>query len=135
MGSKFESDNDTPISEINVTPFVDIILVVLIIFMVTTPIIMKPSINIQLPKAASGDESVPTQLNITIGESGLVQLNGKSATTEELSSQSAELLKTNPEIQAIIAADKAVPHGIVVSVIDAVKGAGVRKFAISIDKK
>ena len=50
MGSKF-SDFDEPIAEINIVPFVDIILVVLIIFMVTTPLIMKPSINVKLPKS------------------------------------------------------------------------------------
>jgi biopolymer transport protein ExbD len=60
MAASISGDDDEPISQINVTPFVDIILVVLIIFMVTTPIIMKPSINVNLPKAASGEQTSPS---------------------------------------------------------------------------
>ncbi len=135
MGSSFQGNDDEPITQINVTPFVDIILVVLIIFMVTTPIIMKPSINIQLPKAASGDESTPTQLNIAISSQGVIQLNGVTTEEDKLNAQAHEILAKNPEAQAVIAADKDVPHGKVIGVIDAIKSAGITKFAISIDKK
>lgn len=135
MGAKLGGDDDAPIAEINIVPFVDIILVVLIIFMVTTPFIMKPSININLPKAASGDETVPSQLNFSIAPSGEVFLNGKAITEEEISTQATESLTKNPTIQAIISADKDVPHGKVIKVIDLVKSAGITKFAITIDKK
>lgn len=129
------TDSDEPISDINIVPFVDIILVVLIIFMVTTPIIMRPSININLPKAASGDESKPTQLNIAVSSLGQIQLNGSNVDETSLGSQVASIYAQNPDVQAIIAADKDVSHGKVMGVIDAVKSAGVTKFAISIDKK
>lgn len=135
MGSSFQNNDDEPITQINVTPFVDIILVVLIIFMVTTPIIMKPSINIQLPKAASGDESTPTQLNVAISAQGVIQLNGTPTDESSLNQQARDILSKNPEAQAVIAADKDVPHGTVIGVIDAIKSAGITKFAISIDKK
>lgn len=135
MGASSQGDNDEPITSINVTPFVDIILVVLIIFMVTTPIIMKPSINIQLPKAASSDESKPTQLNIAISAQGVIQVNGSTTEESKLQALAADILAKNPEAQAVIAADKDVPHGKVIGVIDAVKTAGITKFAISIDKK
>lgn len=127
--------DDEPITQINVTPFVDIILVVLIIFMVTTPMIMKPSININLPKAASGDETTPTQLSLAINAQGVIQLNGKTVEEANLKNEATALLQKNPEAQAIIAADKDVAHGKVIAVIDAIKSAGVTKFAISIDKK
>jgi biopolymer transport protein ExbD len=135
MAAKLGGDDDSPIADINVTPFVDIILVVLIIFMVTTPIMMKPSINIQLPKAASGDASAPTQLSIAIGAKGELNLNGKVATEAEISTQAATLSRANPDIQAVIAADKDTPHGVVVNMMDLIKTAGVHKFAISTDKK
>lgn len=135
MGFGAGGDDERPITEINVTPFVDIILVVLIIFMVTTPMIMKPSININLPKAASGEETTPTQMNLAIGADGVIQLNGKTTAEEEVQTAASALLAKNPETQAIIAADKDVPHGKVIAVIDAIKSAGVTKFAISIDKK
>lgn len=134
MASKYNS-SDEAISEINVVPLVDIILVVLIIFMVTAPMIMKPSINVNLPKAATGEQSVATQLNVSITASGELFLNGKVASEDEVKTKSLEEVQKNPEIQAIISADKDVPHGKVVTVLDLVKGSGVRKFAISIDKK
>ena len=132
----FKSDSgDDIISEINIVPMVDVILVVLIIFMVTAPMIMKPSININLPKAATGEATVPSKLNITLTVDGKINLDGKIVDDTEVQKLALEEVKKNPEIQAIIAADKDVPHGRVISVLDIVKGAGVKKFAISIDKK
>ena len=132
----FKSDsNDEMLAEINVVPLVDVILVVLIIFMVTAPMIMKPSINVNLPKAASGEATVPSKLNITIGSDGKINLDGKFVDDQEVLAKALEEVKKNPEAQAVISADKDVPHGRVVSVLDIVKGAGVKKFAISIDKK
>lgn len=135
MAASLGGDNEQPIAEINIVPFVDIILVILIIFMVTTPFIMKPSINVNLPKAASGDESTPSKLSITLNPKGEIYLNGKVSTLEEVQSYSDSISKENPDVQAIISADKDVSHGNVVQVIDAVKTGGVKKFAITIDQK
>lgn len=132
----FKADqHDEIMSEINVVPLVDVILVVLIIFMVTAPMIMKPSINVNLPKAASGEATTPSKLNITIGNDGKLNLDGQIVEDAQVQAKAQEEVQKNPDIQAIIAADKDVPHGRVVSVLDIVKGAGVKKFAISIDKK
>ena len=131
----FKADQDEIMSEINVVPLVDVILVVLIIFMVTAPMIMKPSINVNLPKAASGEATTPSKLNITIGNDGKLNLDGEAVEDAQVQAKALEEVSKNPDIQAIIAADKDVPHGRVVSVLDIVKGAGVKKFAISIDKK
>lgn len=132
----FKADqNDEIMSEINVVPLVDVILVVLIIFMVTAPMIMKPSINVNLPKAASGEATTPSKLNITISGDGKLNLDGQMVEDAQVLAKAQEEVAKNPDIQAIIAADKDVPHGRVVSVLDIVKGAGVKKFAISIDKK
>lgn len=131
----FKADQDEIMSEINVVPLVDVILVVLIIFMVTAPMIMKPSINVNLPKAASGEATTPSKLNITISGDGKLNLDGEIVEDAQVQAKALEEVAKNPDIQAIIAADKDVPHGRVVSVLDIVKGAGVKKFAISIDKK
>ena len=133
--SKISGDNEEPIADINIVPFVDIILVVLIIFMVTTPFIMKPSININLPKAGSGEDTTPSQLTITIGTEGRLLLNGKASDEAAITAYSKDLAAKKPDIQAIISADKEVTHGRVVGIIDAVKSGGVKKFAITIDKK
>lgn len=134
MAFKQDSSDDM-MAEINVVPLVDVILVVLIIFMVTAPMIMKPSINVNLPKAASGEATTPSKLNITISSDGKLNLDGQAVDDQTVQTKALEEVKKNPDIQAIIAADKDVPHGRVVSVLDLVKGAGVKKFAISIDKK
>ena len=127
--------DDEPLSDINVVPLVDIVLVVLIIFMVTAPMFMKPSINVNLPKAASGDKTQAGQLNISITADGRLNLNGTFADEATISNKAKELFDSNPEVQAVISADKDVPHGRVVGVMDIVKTVGVKKFAISIDKK
>jgi len=135
VASKITGENDEPIADINIVPFVDIILVVLIIFMVTTPFIMKPSINVNLPKAGTGDETTPSELSIAISSDGSLALNGKPTDEGSINTFSSQLAAQRPDVQAIISADKDVPHGRVVSIIDAVKSGGVKRFAITIDKK
>ncbi|MGE0761968.1 MAG: ExbD/TolR family protein [Bdellovibrionales bacterium] len=135
MGAKLGGGGDEPISEINIVPFVDIILVVLIIFMVTTPIIMKPSINVNLPQAGSGDQTTPSEFAVTIQADSTVQLNGKPSDEAGLSQYAAEMVAQKPDIQAIISADQGVPHGRVIAIIDAIKTAGIKRFAIATDKK
>ena len=134
MAMKYSEDNEA-IAEINVVPLVDIILVVLIIFMVTAPMFIKPTINVNLPKAASGDQTAPSKLNIAITADGKVNLNGTFVEDNAVSAKAAEEVAKNSDVQAIISADKDVPHGRVVALLDIVKSAGVKKFAISIDKK
>lgn len=132
----FNNDNDNEvISSINVVPLVDIILVVLIIFMVTAPMFMKPTINVNLPKAASGEQTAPSKLNVALTADGRINLNGKFVNEEEVKVKALEEAAKNADVQAIISADKDVPHGKVVGLLDIVKSAGVKKFAISIDKK
>lgn len=134
-GSSQNNQNDEPITGINVTPLVDICLVLLIIFMVTTPMIMKPSINVNLPKASSSDQSTAGELSITVSKGGEIFANGKRVLEVELKDLAAQLVASKPETQAMISADKDTPHGVVIGVIDVIKGAGVKKFAINIEKK
>ena len=128
-------DDDEGFNEINIVPFVDIILVVLIIFMVTTPLIMNPSISVNLPKSGTGDDTAPSELSFTIRADGGLALNGKPSDEASINTYAQELAGKRPDVQAIISADKDVPHGRVVGIIDAVKSGGVKKFAITIDKK
>jgi biopolymer transport protein ExbD len=135
MAMKMELENNEAIADINVVPLVDIILVVLIIFMVTAPMFIKPTINVNLPKAASGDQTAPSKLNIALTADGRVNLNGAFVDDEAVKQKALDEVAKNPEVQAIISADKDVPHGKVVGILDIVKTAGVKKFAISIEKK
>ncbi|MNL05980.1 Biopolymer transport protein ExbD [compost metagenome] len=135
MAMKYGGDDNDVMADMNVVPLVDIILVVLIIFMVTAPMFMKPTINVNLPKAASGDQTAPSKLNIALTADGRINLNGTFVDEAAVKAKALEELAKNTEVQAIIAADKDVPHGKVIALLDIVKGAGVKKFAISIDKK
>lgn len=128
-----EPESASIISGINVTPLVDITLVLLIIFMVTASYIVSPSIKIDLPKAASGGDQQRSSLALTVTAQGAVFLNGAPSSDEAIGRFAAGALPQNPDLQAVIAADRAVPHGTVVHLIDVVRRAGVRRFAINVD--
>lgn len=121
------------ITDINVTPLVDIMLVLLIVFMVTTTYIVNPSIKVDLPKAASGSDTVQTTLALSLDTGGSLYLNGEATQEAAVEAFIKSELPKNADLQAVIAADKAVPHGTVVRLIDLVKRAGVRRFAINVE--
>ena len=122
-----------PSGEINVTPLIDIVLVLLIIFMVTATYIVNPTIKVDLPKAATGTDQTRTTLALTLDRNAVLYLNGDKADDAAVTRFIVGELPRNPDLQAIIAADKIVPHGSVVHVIDLVRRAGVRKFAINVE--
>ena len=121
------------ITEINVTPLVDIMLVLLIIFMLTANLIAKQAIEVELPKAAQGSTPTPTTLAVTLTRDGQMFLNGQPVTPEQLRADVKAALAKDPKTQAIIAGDKDVSHGRVVWVLDVIKSLGVVSFAIQID--
>ena len=121
------------ISGINVTPLVDITLVLLIIFMVTATYIVNPSIKVDLPKAASGSDQTKTTLLLTLSKDGHQYMNGQAADDGAIVGFINSTLPQSPDLQAVIAADRAVSHGQVVHVIDLVKRAGVKRFAINVE--
>ncbi|MEL6184397.1 MAG: biopolymer transporter ExbD [Myxococcota bacterium] len=133
MAGGLSSDDDAN-SDINVTPFVDIVLVLLIILMVTSQHIVKASMKVDLPKAASGGEAVDSTLNVVVNKEGELLLDGAVVTKEELAAAVKAGKAASPKLQAVIAADKGVPYGRVVHVIDVVKTNGVTSFALNIER-
>lgn len=134
MAGKTQEDEEM-ITDINVTPLVDITLVLLIIFMVTATYIVTPSIKVELPKAINSEESNPSTIAIVITKEDKIFLNGEETTLSLLIEKIKKAIDLNPNLQAIISADRLVYHGRVVNIIDVVKGAGITKFAISIEKE
>lgn len=134
MGAK-TGDSGESISEINIVPLVDIILVVLIIFMVTAPAMLKPMLAVQLPEASSGDPGEPSLLQVAIGADGRILINHQEVGEEEARALALVEFEKNPDVQAIIAADRDVPYGLVVVAMDWIKSAGVKKFAVTTDRK
>ena len=121
------------IAEINVTPLVDIMLVLLIIFMLTAHLLVKQAIEVELPRAAQSTALPPTTLAITLKASGEIFLNDKPVTPEALRDAIKASVAKDPKTQAIVAGDKNVSHGRVVWVLDTVKAFGITQFAIQID--
>jgi biopolymer transport protein ExbD len=121
------------ITDINVTPLVDIMLVLLIIFMLTANLIAKQAIEVDLPKAAQGGAATPKTVGVTLTQQGGLYLDGKEVTPAVLRSQLAAAVRADPKTQVMIAADKDTSHGRVVWVIDVVKSLGIGSFAIQID--
>ena len=121
------------ITDINVTPLVDIMLVLLIIFMLTAHLIARQVIEVQLPKAAQASSVSPTTLAVTLTREGRMFLNGTPASPEVLRAAIQTAVAKDPKTQVIVAGDKNVSHGRVVWVRDLVKSLGVTSFAIQID--
>jgi biopolymer transport protein ExbD len=121
------------ITDINVTPLVDIMLVLLIIFMLTAHLIARQVIEVQLPKAAQAAAVNPTTLAVTLTREGRMFLNGVPATPESLRAAIQSAVAKDAKTQVIVAGDKNVSHGRVVWVLDLVKSLGVTSFAIQID--
>lgn len=128
------SDDDFAISDINVTPFVDVMLVLLIIFMVTATYIVKEAIEIELPETASGENIEVKSLEIMISREGIVYVNGKQTDDDDLINTIQNWSGRKENIQAIISADRAASHGSVVHILDILKTEGITKFAIQIDR-
>ncbi|MBU6155194.1 MAG: biopolymer transporter ExbD [Bdellovibrionales bacterium] len=136
-GGSFRREEDAlpAISEINVTPFVDVVLVLLVIFMVTAPMLVREQMSVNLPKAQSGEKSASQSIAIVIDKLGVVRVSDKVVSMSDLPSEIKGLLLSNPNAQAVISADQEAKHGDVVQVMDLIKSAGLTRFAIQIERK
>lgn len=125
-------DSDEPITGINVTPLVDIVLVLLIIFMVTAKLIVSKSVPLDLPKAASGSD-IQTVFSIVLAADGTTQVDSKAVPSDDVILGLAKSAhEKNPELRAVIKADTTVPHGRVIHVLDLLKQAQVAKIAFGV---
>jgi len=123
-------DEDDLITAINVTPLVDIVLVLLIVLMVTSSYLVNKSINVELPKAATGEASSPS-MSISIDQEGKLYLDGAVVDEEKLQKRIRAAYAHDPDVKAVISADGRVQHKNVVTVIDILRRENVTKFAIN----
>jgi biopolymer transport protein ExbD len=130
-----DGDDGGMISGINVTPLVDITLVLLIIFMVTATYIVRQAIQIDLPRAANAGESTGTTLVIVLTKEGGIYVDGVKRDEAGLRDVARAAAAKDKEARAIISADKNALHGAVVRALDLIKGEGISKFAINIEKE
>ncbi len=130
-----EYDNDEGITGINVTPLVDVMLVLLIIFMVTTSYIVNKGIQVKLPTAETGEEISSTRnLAIVLDKKSQLYLDGKPLNFQELEIQLKEIKNHagTQNLQALISADTSLPFGEAINLIDLVRKSGINDFAINI---
>lgn len=133
MAGGSSMNDEEGINDINVTPLVDVMLVLLIIFMVTATYITNQSIALELPKASTGADTATGNLGFSIDKDSKLFLDGKPVTYEELSGIIAERKQAKPDLQALISADVKTPHGEVVKLIDVIRKNGIINFAINVE--
>jgi biopolymer transport protein ExbD len=120
------------IAEINITPFTDVILVLLIIFMITTPLIVQTSIKVNLPNAKSAKTSdASNQVNITVSSKSIIYLDGNLITKGELRDKVAAIYKSNPSLKVVLFSDKLARFKDVVAVLDVMNELGIRSLNIA----
>ena len=130
--SSNDEGDDGIISSINVTPLVDVTLVLLIVFMVTAKIIVSQGMPMDLPKAASGEE-VQNVFSVELTAYGTARVDSTPVATDEAIAELARQAKArNKDMRVVIRADKKVEHGRVIRVLDLLKQAGVAKIAFAV---
>ena len=122
-----------PIVGINVTPLVDVVLVLLVIMMVSATYIVSQSLKVELPKTASSDESVNRTLVVTVTKEGSYLFNQEPTSLERLSQQLQKARAESKDVTLVVSADEAAMHGRVVGVIDRAKVVGITKCAINVE--
>ncbi len=127
----FDQQDEGSISQINVTPFVDVMLVLLVIFMVTAPILQQ-GVSVELPQVEAGPLTAETedQLVVAIDRNGTIHLNDTLLDVADLGEKLAAIVKLRPDRTVYLRADKDVVYGKVVAVMAAVRNAGIAKLGM-----
>ena len=127
---KQEKHNGGVMAEINITPFTDVVLVLLIIFMIATPIIVGSGIKVQLPRAETGKPEQERFITISIDALENVYLDGKKISVEDLGSLVNELIQRRPGLMVKVNGDRSVKYGTVIKVLDAARSAGALRYML-----
>jgi len=134
MAGKIGGGDDEPIVDINITPFVDVVLDLLVIFMVTAHFIVNKGMKLELPKAVTAEQLQNQKtFNISINKDGEFMLDGKMVTIDQLKLAARDATQTKAKIVAMISADKSALYNSVVIAMDALRSEGVSDFALQLD--
>jgi biopolymer transport protein ExbD len=119
---------------INITPMVDVVLVLLVIMMVSAVYIVSQSLKVELPKTASSDQAANSPLVVTVTKEGGYMLQQKPVAESALRAEFRKAKKADKDASLVLTADREAMHGDVVHVIDLAKVEGITKFAITVDR-
>jgi biopolymer transport protein TolR len=126
----FDEQDDDSIAQINITPLVDVMLVLLVIFMVTAPMLQQ-GIGVELPRVAAKPlNSEVEQLNVVISRDGGVRLNNAPLSADELNQKLTAIVQVQPDCKVALRADKNVSYGQLAEVMAAIRNAGVKKIGM-----
>ena len=127
-------DGDT-VTGINVTPMVDIMLVLLIIFMVTSTFVTEQAFKVSLPKVASRENSPTPAITVSLGAMGEIHIMKKATDLDGLRRQMETELLADPGVKVVVKADQGLEYSKLAGVLDAIKYAGVQKVGLAMDRK
>ena len=132
-GSLYQDDDGAVITDINVTPFVDVALVLLVIFMVTARLIVQRGIEVEKPKSSVGQD-VPGTVVITVDKTGGLFIKGEAFPDRVVAKQKlTELAKADPNAKAIVVGDTSAAYGAIYGAIELAKTAGIESIALADD--
>lgn len=126
------SSSDEAITGINVTPLVDVVLVLLVVLMVTATYLASRAIPVDLPTGKTG-EATSAPLTVSLTKAGTLYVDGVPASEAELRQRLVSARGRDPQLRAVIAADGAVPHRQVIGIIDLLRQEHVERFAINVN--
>jgi biopolymer transport protein ExbD len=132
-GGRLGGDGEAIVG-INVTPMVDVVLVLLVIMMVSATYIVSQSLKVELPKTATSDEAATSPATVTITREGALLFAGVPVAEPELVARLHAAVEAHPDVSLVVTADEHALHGAVVHVIDLAKVQGITKFAINVDR-
>ena len=129
MAIQIKSSEQAMMSDINVTPLVDVMLVLLIVFIVTAPLLMQ-AVPVKLPQTAASAPLTPAkQVQLSIDSAGKIYLDTQAVEPEQLSARLQALRKRDPELNVQLMADERIPYGQVAKVMGIVQQAGIAKLS------
>ena len=132
MAASGQTEEENIISSINITPLVDIFLVLLIIFMITSSVIDQREIKVSLPRASHAGAEAPKASGLVIDKAGQLYLDGRPSDSAAIDSELRRAVAEKPDYQVLISADQDLPYKAVVRGIDIVRGAGISRYALKV---
>jgi biopolymer transport protein ExbD len=124
-----------PISGINITPLVDVMLVLLVIMMVSATYIVSQSMKVDLPKTSTSDGRLPTVAAITITVDHEILLDKQPVTEDELRERLGALVGADAQLTLMVTADRQADHGDVIHVLDVARTQGITQFAVNVERR
>lgn len=135
MANRPDEGTDAEITDINVTPLVDVTLVLLVIFMVTASLVFTRALPVNLPKSDTSEAAVQTSWVVVVKKGGGFMLNGRKMSVSELSGKMRSEAKINPALKVDLAADEGLSYGKVVGALDLLKKQGVKRVVLSVNSR